>query len=62
VLEGKATLRMNDELFPLAAGDFVGFPVHGGQGSAPHAIHNDSDAPFIMLVMGHRHDRLPGQG
>ena len=56
VLEGKATLRLDGEEYPLGAGDFVGFPVNGGLGSAPHAIINNSDAPFVMLVMGQRLD------
>ena len=54
VLSGKARLRIDDESFTIGAGDFAGFPVNDGAGSAAHAIHNDSDEDFVMLVMGQR--------
>ena len=46
VLEGKATLRVADELLPLASGDVVFIPAGPDY---PHQIINDSDAPLKYL-------------
>lgn len=52
-LEGRATLRLGDKTFPIAAGDYVCFPA--GQ-RAGHCLINDSGAPFKFLIVG---DRAP---
>lgn len=51
VLEGRATLRLGDERYALAPGDYVCFPA--GQ-QAGHALLNEGDAPCRYLVIGER--------
>ncbi|MFZ2653230.1 MAG: cupin domain-containing protein [Burkholderiaceae bacterium] len=46
VLEGRATLRVADELLPLVAGDIVFIPPGPDY---PHQIINDSNAPLKYL-------------
>ena len=50
-LEGRATLRLGDERYPVVAGDYVCFPAGRPLG---HCIVNDSDAPCRYLVIGER--------
>jgi uncharacterized cupin superfamily protein len=46
VLEGEATLRVADEMLPIASGDVVFIPPGPDY---PHQIINDSDAPLKYL-------------
>jgi uncharacterized cupin superfamily protein len=50
VLEGSATLRLDDATHRIGAGDFVGLPARG----ASHVIHNDGTSDFVYLVAGNR--------
>jgi len=50
VLSGKGSLIIEDESYPFAEGDFVGFPTN----TAAHSIFNDSDERLVCLVMGQR--------
>ena len=50
-LEGRATLRLGDERYPVTAGDYVCFPAGRPLG---HCIVNDSEAPCRYLVVGAR--------
>jgi uncharacterized cupin superfamily protein len=54
-LQGEATLRLGDERFRIKAGDYVGFPA--GQ-RAGHCLINESDAPFVFIMIG---DREPNE-
>lgn len=49
VVEGTPTLWQEGRLYPLKAGDFVGWP--SGTGIA-HTLINNSDAPAILLTFG----------
>jgi uncharacterized cupin superfamily protein len=52
ILEGKATLRLGDRSFEVAAGSCACF--HAGQ-QAAHALINTSDEPCRYLIIGERH-------
>lgn len=48
-LEGEATLRLGDQRHRIKAGDYVVFPA--GQ-HAGHCLINDTDAPFLFIIIG----------
>jgi uncharacterized cupin superfamily protein len=52
VLAGRGLLRLGDERFELAHGDFVGFPA----GGPPHHIHNPYEEDLVYLAGGERRD------
>jgi len=51
MLEGRLTVRIGAERFPMQAGDYVCFPA--GQ-KAGHCLINDSDAPCRYVIIGER--------
>lgn len=53
VLSGKGTLTMENDLYPIAQGDFVGFPCH----TVAHSIINDGTEILECLVIGQRLDQ-----
>ena len=48
ILEGRGTAFIGDEVFPVGAGDFMGFPAP----SPGHGLRNDSTADLLYLVGG----------
>jgi uncharacterized cupin superfamily protein len=48
VLSGTGTLRLDDEMHPLRAGDYVTFPADESGG---HRVVNDGDDPLRYLAM-----------
>lgn len=50
VLEGRATVTLDEETFELGPGDFVGLPA----GGPAHIFHNPGPAPLRCLVVGQR--------
>lgn len=53
VLSGKGMLTMEGDQYPIAPGDFVGFPCH----AAAHSISNDGTETLVCLVIGQRLDQ-----
>lgn len=51
MLDGRATLRLGDERYPFAAGDYVCFPAGQALG---HCLVNDGEATCRYLVIGQR--------
>ncbi|WP_437757050.1 cupin domain-containing protein [Sorangium sp. So ce1389] len=51
ILEGRATLRLAEEMIEMSAGDYVCFPARQKAG---HCLVNTSDAPCRFLVIGER--------
>ena len=51
ILQGTATLQLDDEEIPMKAGDCMGFPA--GDGVA-HCLVNTGDEPVVYLEMGDR--------
>ncbi|MHB1203139.1 MAG: cupin domain-containing protein [Acidithiobacillus sp.] len=62
VLSGSGTLIIGGDQYPIAHGDFFGFP----RNTAAHSIINDGTQTLICLVMGQRLDQdvtdYPKQG
>lgn len=52
ILEGSATLYLDQEAFQLSAGDFVGFPKKG----PAHSMKNTGDVDLVYLMGGGRPD------
>ena len=50
VVSGRGTLRIDDQEFDVAKGDFAGFPARG----PAHELKNTGDEPLVILVMGQR--------
>ncbi len=50
ILSGRGEARIGDEIVPVQAGDFMGFPC----GSAPHSLHNPYDEDLVYLMGGER--------
>ncbi len=50
VLSGRGEARLGDQVVPVQAGDFMGFP----SGSAPHSLHNPYDEDLVYLMGGER--------
>ena len=50
VLSGRGTLTVDGDCYPIAAGDFAGFP----RATVAHAIRNDGAEILVCLVMGQR--------
>ncbi len=48
ILAGSGRAFIGDEVLPVRAGDFMGFPAP----SPGHGLHNDSDADLLYLVGG----------
>ena len=53
VVSGRGTLRIDDEEFDVAKGDFAGFPAPG----PAHELKNTGHEPLVILVMGQRLDQ-----
>ena len=62
VLSGSGTVVIEGDQYPIAKGDFLGFPRR----TAAHSIVNDGSGTLICLVMGQRLDQdvtdYPKQG
>jgi uncharacterized cupin superfamily protein len=52
VLAGRGIVRVGDERFELAHGDFVGFPA----GAPAHLMHNPYEEDLVYLAGGERRD------
>ena len=50
VLEGSGEVRLGEERFPIAAGDFIAYP----KGGAAHVITNTGDRPLRYLLVAER--------
>ncbi|WP_298172671.1 cupin domain-containing protein [Acidithiobacillus sp.] len=53
VLSGKGMLTMEGDQYPIAPGDFVGFPCH----TVAHSIINDGTETLEYLAIGQRLDQ-----
>jgi len=53
ILSGRSRLTLGGETFPVAAGDFVGFPAAD---SPAHGLFDDGTEPLVYLVMGERRE------
>jgi len=56
ILEGEAQATIGDDVFPVKAGDFIGYRI----GGKPHKIENNSDAVVKCIVVGQRLDHDVG--
>jgi len=52
IISGQATVYLDGEAHPVAAGDFVAFPARG----QAHSMKNTGEVDLIYLVGGDRHD------
>lgn len=50
VLSGRGTLILDEDRYPVAAGDFVGLP----SGAVVHNLVNDGDQTLVFLAVGQR--------
>ncbi|AFV00193.1 cupin domain-containing protein [Simiduia agarivorans] len=50
VLEGEGEVEIGDDIIPVAAGDFIGYPA----GGLPHNMRNVGDGLLRCIVVGQR--------